>query len=152
MTARVSPIEAAVVDLFRAQVPEDDYPVGLVRVLSGRKYRSRKLSYLACRIVDGPHAGVLLPRVVNELHKGSRSNKSNLATDFRQIIELVPPAHLSKIPLPDIYGNCVLLARVEFVKENAAHDEIPEGARTSIIRAFIKRIAGTPPYLARRES
>ncbi len=74
----------------------------------------------------------------------------NFAKDFTQSIGLNPPGFLHRLTPDDIYGDCVLKARIGEVVKDADGDPLPDGARKSVVRKIIARIEGVPPYLARR--
>ena len=76
--------------------------------------------------------------------------RSNFAKDFRKVIGLLPPRNICSFNPADIYGGCVVEAVVQTIARDDDGDELPEGARTSVIRRIRRCVAGVPPYLQRR--
>ena len=76
--------------------------------------------------------------------------RSNLAKDYRQITGLVPPRGLHSFHPQDLYANCQLEVRVGYIERNEDGLVVPEGARYSVIRQIVARVAGVPPILQRK--
>ena len=73
-----------------------------------------------------------------------------MAKDFRMIVELIRPKNLSALNPADFYSDCLLRARVRTIQKDDDGDQVPEGARCSVISKILGRDAGSPPFLRRR--